>query len=225
MSDNLNTNEDKSQELRETLREGENSVGKPSSARRRQEARAAGRLFRERIAEADAQYEKEPLLSQTSKGIIGMLISLTFVLLIILFFSRIIFLHEEEGTEKTGTITSTLPTGTTVATTTGLNQRQSKVTKEKIKYNVDSKTATGENGEPAPAAATEKIKCISPVLIHPKPNSSSGDIGTVKLNDEVEFIREENGWYYITYNGITGYAWGQFFEAPKNPQGNQENNQ
>ncbi|MBO5576165.1 MAG: SH3 domain-containing protein [Ruminococcus sp.] len=181
---------------------------------RRRNARNAGRQFREKLAEADAAQEREPLLSPAVKGIIGILVSTAFVALVILIFAKVLFLHETSGADKTGTITVTSATGTTPVTTTGLNERVSKTTKEKVRYNVDSSAASGTQKE----QSKQKIKCISPVLVHPEPNSSSANLTTVPLNAEVDFIKDENGWYYITYNGITGYAWGQFFESPQSAQ-------
>ena len=56
-------------------------------AQRRRNARDAGRHFHDGLAQADADYaEKAPLLSQTTKGIIGMLVALALVMLVILFF-------------------------------------------------------------------------------------------------------------------------------------------
>lgn len=184
-----------------------------TAAIRRQKARNAGRQFRSKLNQADEELsEKEPLLSPTVKGIIGILVSLTFVAVIIMLFSKVLFLHEPNQDIKTGTITVTSPTGTTAVTTTGLNKRQSRETKKTTRYNDNGKN-TGDEGDGN--TPVTKIKCISPVLVHPKPNSSSENLTTVPLNAQVDFIRDENGWYYITYNGITGYAWGQFFEAPK----------
>ena len=179
---------------------------------RRRDARAAGRQFRQRITEADEpeREDKEPLLSPTIKGIIGILVSLVFVAIIIMLFAKVLFLHEPNQDQKKGSITVTSPTGTTITTTTGLNQRQSKETKETIKYNDNhKKTEKGEKQQ------SMRIKCISAVLVHPEPNSSSANLTTVPAGATVDFIKNENGWYYITYNGTTGYAWGQFFEQPK----------
>ena len=125
-------------------------------------------------------------------------------------FAKVLFLHEPNQDQKKGSITVTSPTGTTITTTTGLNQRQSKETKETIKYNDNhKKTEKGEKQQ------SMRIKCISAVLVHPEPNSSSANLTTVPAGATVDFIKNENGWYYITYNGTTGYAWGQFFEQPK----------
>lgn len=180
---------------------------------RRRNARAAGRQFRQRITEADeaVKPDKEPLLSPSIKGIISMLIALILVALIIMLFAKVLFLHEPNQEAKTGTITSTAATGTTPVTTTDLNQRQVHSTKETIKYNNNSKGDDSGNG----GQSVQKIKCISAVLVHPQPNSSSANLTTVPQGAEVDFMKDENGWYYITYNGVTGYAWGQFFEPPK----------
>lgn len=183
------------------------------AAIRRKNARDAGRQFRQRITEADEQEEKQPLLSPTIKGIIGILISLVFVAIVIMLFAKVLFLHEPNQQAKTGTITVTAATGTTPVTTTGLHQRQSRTTKETIKYNNNAKNS--ESGESKKNSPVTKIKCISAVLVHPQPNSSSANLTTVPYGAEVDFIKDENGWYLITYNGITGYAWGQFFEKPK----------
>ncbi len=183
-----------------------------SAAARRRHARDAGRQFRQRISEADEEEDKGPLLSPTVKGLIGILIALVFVALVIMLFAKILFLHEKTGNAKTGTITVTSPTGTTAMTTTGLNQRQSRTTKETIKYNDNAKSTDSSSSESTKAV---QIKCISAVLVHPQPNSSSANLTTVPYGATVEFIRNENGWYYIKYNGTTGYAWGQFFETPK----------
>ena len=180
---------------------------------RRKNARDAGRQFRRRITEADEQEEKEPLLSPTVKGIIGILISLIFVAIVIMLFAKVLFMHEPNQQAKTGTITVTAATGTTPVTTTGLNQRQSRTTKETIKYNNNAKDS--ETGTSKKESAVTKIKCISAVLVHPEPNSSSANLTTVPYGAEVDFIKDENGWYLITYQGITGYAWGQFFDKPQ----------
>ena len=61
-------------------------------AQRRRNARDAGRHFHDDLALADADYaEKSPLLSQTTKGIIGMLVALALVMLVILFFAKVLF--------------------------------------------------------------------------------------------------------------------------------------
>lgn len=193
--------------------EYDNSKQYDDASIRRKKARDAGRQFRQRLTEAEEeQAVREPLLSPAVKGIIGIMVSFTFVAVIIMLFAKVLFLHEPTEDIKTGTITVTSPTGTTAVTTTGLNQRVSKTTKQTVKYNDNAKN-TGDDSDNN--AAVTKIKCISPVLVHPQPNSSSENLTTVPLNAEVDFIRDENGWYYITYNGITGYAWGQFFETPK----------
>lgn len=209
-------------EIRDTESEDNNDTEKSRQdelSLRRANARNAGRQFRQRITEADEEEEnvRQPLLSPAIKGIIAILIALILVALVILLFAKVLFLHEPNQEAKTGTITSTAATGTTPVTTTGLHQRQSHSTKETIKYNDNAKkTETGDG-----KTAVTKIKCISPVLVHPQPNSSSANLTTVPLNAQVDFIRDENGWYYITYNGITGYAWGQFFETPNVTNGGQ----
>lgn len=188
---------------------------------RRRRARDAGRQFRSQMARFEQDdYEddkKEPLLSSWVKGIIGILVSLAFVFLVILLFAKVLFLHEPNTEQKTGSLTAVADTGTTFMTTTNENQQVvSKTTKEKIKFNVeitetdkDGNTVTNNTEQP-----TGKVRCISPVLVHPKPTSKSENLTTVPLNAEVDFIKNENGWYLITYNGITGYAWGQFFTTP-----------
>lgn len=208
----MSENDKKPQDEQFDLAERDSSKQYDDASIRRQKARNAGRQFRQRLTEAEQEQVKEPLLSPAVKGIIGILVSLTFVAVIIMLFAKVLFLHEPTEDLKTGTITVTSPTGTTAVTTTGLNQRVSKATKQTVKYNDNSKNKGDDSSS---NAAVTKIKCISPVLVHPQPNSSSEDLTTVPLNAEVDFIRDENGWYYITYNGITGYAWGQFFETPK----------
>ncbi len=192
-------------------------------AQRRSRARDAGRQFRSRMAEFeddDDGDEKGPLLSAWVKGIIGILVSLTLVFVIIMLFAKVLFLHEPNVEVKTGTMTAVENTGTTFMTTTNSDHQTAatKTTKEKIRFNVEV-TQTDKEGNKVTNTdePVSKIKCISPVLVHPEPNSRSANLTTVPLNAEVDFIRNDNGWYYITYNGITGYAWGQFFTAPTTP--------
>lgn len=187
---------------------------------RRRRARDAGRQFRSRMARFEQEdYEdekKEPLLSSWVKGVIGILVSLAFVFLVIMLFAKVLFLHEPNSDAKKGTMTAVANTGTTFMTTTNENhQAVSKTTKEKLKFNVQN-TETDKDGNTVTNAeqSVGKIRCISPVLVHPQPSSKSENLTTVPLNAEVEFIRNDNGWYYIRYNGITGYAWGQFFTEP-----------
>lgn len=223
MSENRYTPDDEMEESEGFDEQQEEAPDEETLRRRR--ARDAGRQFRSKMAEFDKEdkydkyddddddSEKGPLLATWVKGLIGILVSLSLVAVIIMLFAKVLFLHEPSSDVKTGTITSAANTGTTLVTTTGDFEKQTKTTKEKIKFNTKG-TETNKDGELVEEKAVSKIKCISPVYVHPQPNSSTENLTVVPLNAEVDFIKNENGWYYITYNGITGYAWGQFFTTP-----------
>ena len=62
--------------------------------------------------------------------------------------------------------------------------------------------------------AVGDIQCISAVYLHPQPTSSSENLLTIPSGATCKYYRNENGWYYVEYNGTKGYAWQTFFSTP-----------
>ena len=62
---------------------------------------------------------------------------------------------------------------------------------------------------------SQTITCTSAVYLHPEPTSSSANLLTIPSGAECKFFRNENGWYFVEYNGTQGYAWNTFFTSPQ----------
>ena len=150
------------------------------------------------------QLENEAKISSAVKGIIAIMLTFLIVIVVIMLFWKSLFTNNDTGTKATGTITSTKydPPETKTAT-----ERED--TKKPTKKKTSKKEDDDEDEED-----TQKITCTGAVLLHPEPSSSSATLDTIPGGVEVTFIRNENNWFYVEYNGQKGYAWGNYFTAP-----------
>lgn len=143
-------------------------------------------------------------LTPTIKGIIAILITLLIVIIVIMIFAKSLFVNTNTTPKKTGTITSTeyiAPKTTTTSEEPKETKKPKKTTEEdEDPYDDD------DNGD-----AVGDIQCISAVYLHPEPTSSSANLLTIPQGATCKFYRDENGWYYVDYNGTKGYAWHTFF--------------
>jgi hypothetical protein len=150
------------------------------------------------------QQENDAQISSAVKGIIAIMLTLLIVVVVIMLFWKSLFTGAEKGTLATGTITSTEYVGPETKTAT---ERED--TKKPAKKKTSKKDDDDEEDED-----TQKITCTGAVFLHPEPSSSSANLDTIPGGVEVTFIRNENNWYYVEYNGQKGYAWGNYFTAP-----------
>ena len=141
------------------------------------------------------QQENDAQISAAVKGIIAIMLTLLIVVVVIMLFWKSLF---------TGTITSTQYHGPETKTAT---EREG--SKKSTKKKTSKKQDDDEEDED-----TQKITCTGAVLLHPEPSSSSATLDTIPGGVEVTFIRNENNWFYVEYNGQEGYAWGNYFTAP-----------
>ena len=146
-------------------------------------------------------------LSPTIKGIIAIMLTMLIVVIIIMIFAKTLFMNNSSEPKKTGTITSTeyiAPvTTTTEAPVTSMNTKKT-TTKAKDEDPYDG-TDDGDGVE---------ITCTGAVYLHPEASSSSATLLTIPSGATCTFYKNENGWYYVEYNGTKGYAWQTFFTAP-----------
>ncbi|MBQ6633247.1 MAG: SH3 domain-containing protein [Ruminococcus sp.] len=149
-------------------------------------------------------------ISPTIKGIIAIMITLLVVIIVIMFFVKSLFINDSSKPKKTGTITSTeyVPTETTTTTEEAKETKKKKTTAEEEDPNTNS-----DDGD-----AVGEITCTGPVYLHPEPNSSSANLTTIPQGAVCKFFKDENGWYYVEYEGQKGYAWRDFFTAPPSAQ-------
>ena len=150
------------------------------------------------------QREREAALRSAVKGIIAILLTFLIVIVVIMLFWKNLFSGNTTGTTATGTITSTQYVGPETKTAT---EREDTTKGSK-------KKTSKEEEEEKEEEDTQTIKCTGAVLLHPEPSSSSATIDTIPAGVDVTFIRNENNWYYVEYNGKEGYAWGNYFTAP-----------
>lgn len=145
-------------------------------------------------------------ISAAVKGIIAILFTLLIVVLVIMVFAKSLFNGTDTTTKKTGSITSTRYTAP--------SETKAATEKETTKKTAHGKQEKEEEEEEEYKETLETITCTGPVYLHPQPSSSSENLLTIQTGEEVKFIRNENGWYYIDYKGQEGYAWGNYFTAP-----------
>lgn len=156
------------------------------------------------------QQESSTWLTPTVKGIIAILLTVLVVAMVIMIFAKTLFVNTNTTPKKTGTITSTeyIPPKTT--TTSEEPQKTSKKSKKTTEPDEDPYDSDkDDNGD-----AVGDIQCISAVYLHPQPTSSSENLLTIPSGATCKYYRNENGWYYVEYNGTKGYAWQTFFSTP-----------
>lgn len=145
-------------------------------------------------------------ISAAVKGIIAILLTLLIVVIVIMVFAKSLFNGSEVNTKQTGSLTSTRYTAP--------SETKAATEKETTKKTAHGKQEKEEEEEEEEKAKLETITCTGPVYLHPQPSSSSENLLTIQTGEEVKFIRNENGWYYIIYKDQEGYAWGNYFTAP-----------
>ncbi len=149
-------------------------------------------------------------LSSTVKGIIAIMLTLLVVIIVIMIFAKSLFINDNTEPKKTGTITSTeyIPPLTTTTETPTETTTTKKTTKDEDE---DDNPYDDDEGDEDQQGT---VNCISAVYLHPQPTSSSENLLTIPAGAECKYFRNENGWYYVEYNGTQGYAWNTFFSAP-----------
>lgn len=147
-------------------------------------------------------------ISPTFKGIIAIMLTLLVVIIVIMLFVKSLFINDNSKPKKTGTMTSTeyIPTETTTTTEAPTETKKKKTTEEEEN---DDQENNEEDGD-----AVGEITCTGPVYLHPEPNSSSANLTTIPSGAVCKYYKNENGWYYVEYQGQKGYAWKDFFTAP-----------
>ena len=147
-------------------------------------------------------------LSSNVKGVIAIMITLLVVIIVIMLFAKSLFINDNKEPTATGKITSTEYIPPVTTTTVSETEETKKSTKKLADdYDEDNKNDNEEDGV--------TVNCISPVYLHPEPNSSSANLATIPSGAKCTFYKNENGWYYVDYNGTKGYAWYTFFDAPQ----------
>ncbi len=146
-------------------------------------------------------------LSSTVKGIIAIMLTLLVVVIIIMVFAKSLFINDNSQPKKTGVVTSTeyIPPATTTT------EETEKTTKKTTENSDDSESDIYDDDD----EDSQTITCTSAVYLHPEPTSSSANLLTIPSGAECKFFRNENGWYFVEYNGTQGYAWNTFFTSPQ----------
>ena len=152
-------------------------------------------------------------LNSTVKGTIAIMLTLLVVVIVIMIFAKALFIggNKDKTPEKTG------------AYKDNISYAENPVTTAKTKSTTKDEffADDGEEFEDDSSKASKKddkaveISCTSAVYLHPQPSSSSENLDTIPQGAKVKFYRNENGWYYVEYNGKKGYAWQSFFTAPQ----------
>ena len=148
-------------------------------------------------------------ISPTVKGIIAIMLTLLVVIIVIMLFVKSLFINDSSKPKKTGTMTSTeyIPTETTTTTEAPAETKAKKATDEE--EDEEKEDPYSQEGD-----AVGDITCTGAVYLHPEPNSSSANLTTIPSGAVCKYYKNENGWYYVEYQGQKGYAWKDFFSAP-----------
>lgn len=154
-------------------------------------------------------------LSPNVKGIIAILITLLIVVIVIMLFAKSLFVKNDTEPKATGKITSTsyIPPQTTVSVKTEATQDNNAGNNDNTDDEDDFEEDTTSKSSDDDSKGT--VSCISAVYLHPSPSANSANLATIPVGAECKFYKNENGWYYVEYNGQKGYAWNTFFNAPQ----------
>lgn len=149
-------------------------------------------------------------LSPTVKGVIAILLTILVVVIVIMIFAKTLFIgNNDQEAKKTGVMTA--PTEY-VKPETSASASSSEQTNDPDPDADDDDYYNGSDSSTSEKSV--EISCTSAVYLHPEPNSSSANLATIPSGAKVKYFKNENGWYYVEYNGQKGYAWQSFFTAP-----------
>ncbi|MBO3314470.1 SH3 domain-containing protein [Clostridium perfringens] len=88
-----------------------------------------------------------------------------------------------------------------------------------INENPEDEETNGDIEIEKPSVSANKkgiVKVNSALNMRSGPGSNYGVIGTLRNNDEVEIIKEVDGWYEIKFNGKSGYVSSQYIKVVDN---------
>ena len=88
-----------------------------------------------------------------------------------------------------------------------------------INENPEDEETNGDIEIEKPSVSANKkgiVKVNSALNMRSGPGSNYGVIGTLRNNDEVEIIKEVDGWYEIKFNGKSGYVSSQYIKVLDN---------
>ncbi|HII4440238.1 TPA: SH3 domain-containing protein [Clostridium perfringens] len=88
-----------------------------------------------------------------------------------------------------------------------------------INENLEDEETNGDIEIEKPSVSVNKkgiVKVNSALNMRSGPGSNYGVIGTLRNNDEVEIIKEVDGWYEIKFNGKSGYVSSQYIKVVDN---------
>lgn len=149
-------------------------------------------------------------LNSTVKGTIAIMLTLLIVIIVVMIFAKTLFFgNKNEEPKKTGTLNAISyvdPPATTAPPETTASEDSEDIDDDDDDYDSEESSSNAEK--------FSEITCTSPVYLHPQPNSSSANLDTIPAGAKVKYFKNENGWYYVEYNGQNGYAWQSFFTAP-----------
>ena len=133
------------------------------------------------------------------------------VIIVVMLFAKSLFVSTASSEKQTGRLT-TPPNYTTVTTTT----TEAVTTTKKKK----TTTTTAEDVDPYQNNELEQgatnMSVVSPVYLHPQPNSSSANLATLPTGANVKaYALVNNYWLYVDYNGQKGYAYIDYFTCTR----------
>ncbi|HFE9702378.1 TPA: SH3 domain-containing protein [Clostridium perfringens] len=104
----------------------------------------------------------------------------------------------------------------------GVKKRYGYVSKDYISIineNLEDEETNGDIEIEKPSVSVNKkgiVKVNSALNMRSGPGSNYGVIGTLRNNDEIEIIKEVDGWYEIKFNGKSGYVSSQYIKVVDN---------
>ncbi|MBR1749408.1 MAG: SH3 domain-containing protein [Ruminococcus sp.] len=160
----------------------------------------------------DDEYDEadDAKFATTVKGVIAVMITFMLVMIVLMFTARSMFVLSGNEVETIkGRVTSTEPTVYEAEETTAAEEDSG--AKKKRTAGPNAKEKNDETTGSTKLEGTTQYRCVSAVYLHPKPSAESENTLVIPQGAVVEVQKEENGWYYLDYNGTVGWAYGTFF--------------
>ncbi len=164
------------------------------------------------------QPEVTETAGSTVKGIIAVAITCFIVCVIVIMFSNSLFVSDAElqKTAKTGHLTETAfeviepkkQLRDEVVTTKATKKKKTTTVEEEDEPETEENTEIPEGLDTSVAG---DYYVNSPVYLHPIADANSANLATLQTGEEIKVLGQSFGWYYLSYNGQKGYAWGTFF--------------
>ncbi|MBR1392201.1 MAG: SH3 domain-containing protein [Ruminococcus sp.] len=150
------------------------------------------------------------------KGMVALMLTALLVIIVTMLFAKSLFVSNASDEKITGRLTAPPNVTTIMMTTTSATTTKATTTRD-ANYDPYEEKKQNQQEELLASGATH-MKVKSAVYLRSAPNSTSESkiYTTIPAAAEVTAFSITNyNWIYVEYNGIKGYAYGDFFEGDR----------